>query len=100
MEAASGADPQCAPNVISYSAVMTACCMGGHPLKAEEWFLRMRSRGIAPDHICYSTLIAGLSNGSCHLQVQLLAPQCVALCIRRLMTAALDASKQAAYIGG
>ena len=52
-------DPQCVPNVISYSAVMTACCMGGHPFKAEEWFHRMRLHGVAPDHICYSTLIAG-----------------------------------------
>ena len=59
MDAASVHDPQCAPNVISYSAVMTACCMGGHPYKAEEWFHHMRARGIAPDHICYSTLIAG-----------------------------------------
>ncbi|MCJ1464008.1 hypothetical protein MMC07_002618 [Pseudocyphellaria aurata] len=59
MEAASKHDPQCAPNVISYSAVMTACCMGGHPAKAEDWFKHMRARNIKPDHICYSTLIAG-----------------------------------------
>lgn len=59
MEAASVLDPQCTPNVISYSAVMTACCMGGHPFKAEEWFHHMRLRGVLPDHICYSTLIAG-----------------------------------------
>lgn len=52
-------DPQCAPNVITYSALMTACCAGGRPDKANEAFLDMKARGVQPDHISYSTLIAG-----------------------------------------
>ena len=59
MKAFSGKDKQCAPNVITYSALMTACCAGGRPDKAHEVFLDMQSSGIKPDHICYSTLIAG-----------------------------------------
>ena len=59
MKAHSVADPQCAPNVITYSALMTACCAGGRPDKAHEVFLDMQARGIKPDHISYSTLIAG-----------------------------------------
>lgn len=59
MKAHSIKDPQCTPNVITYSALMTACCAGGRPDKAHEAFLDMRSRGIQPDHISYSTLIAG-----------------------------------------
>lgn len=52
-------DPQCKPNVITYSALMTACCAGGRPDKAHEAFLDMKARGIQADHISYSTLIAG-----------------------------------------
>ncbi len=52
-------DPQCTPNVISYSALMTACCSGGRPDKAHEVFQEMISSGIKPDQISYSTLIAG-----------------------------------------
>lgn len=38
MQAAAASDPACAPNVITYSALMTACCAGGRPDKAYEVF--------------------------------------------------------------
>lgn len=52
-------DSSCAPNVITYSALMTACCAGGRPDKAYEVFKSMKMDNVMPDHICYSTLIAG-----------------------------------------
>lgn len=61
MKAAAKSDPACAPNVITYSALMTACCAGARPDKAYEVFRSMRSEDIRPDHISYSTLIAGVS---------------------------------------
>lgn len=59
MKAHSEKDPQCVPNVITYSALMTACCSGGRPDKAHEVFQDMVASGIKPDQISYSTLIAG-----------------------------------------
>lgn len=59
MKAAAKSDTACAPNVITYSALMTACCTGGRPDKAYELFRSMPAQDIRPDHICYSTLIAG-----------------------------------------
>jgi pentatricopeptide repeat protein len=59
MKAAAKNDSACAPNVITYSALMTACCAGGRPDKAYELFRSMPTQDIRPDHICYSTLIAG-----------------------------------------
>ena len=38
MQAAAAGNPACAPNVITYSALMTACCAGGRPDKAYEVF--------------------------------------------------------------
>ena len=38
MQAAAASDAACAPNVITYSALMTACCAGGRPDKAYEVF--------------------------------------------------------------
>ena len=59
MKAHSEKDRQCVPNVITYSALMTACCSGGRPDKAHEVFQDMVASGIKPDQISYSTLIAG-----------------------------------------
>jgi pentatricopeptide repeat protein len=59
MKAMSTRDPRCKPNVITYSALMTACCAGGQPEKAHEVFQEMQAAGIKPDQISYSTLIAG-----------------------------------------
>jgi pentatricopeptide repeat protein len=38
---------------------MTACCAGGRPDKAYEVFNGMKIDNVRPDHICFSTLIAG-----------------------------------------
>ena len=38
MQAAAAGNPACAPNVITYSALMTACCAGGRPDRAYEVF--------------------------------------------------------------
>jgi len=59
MQAAAASDPGCAPNVITYSALMTACCAGGRPDAAQQVFRSMRAAGVQPDHITYSTLLAG-----------------------------------------
>ena len=59
MQAAAASDPGCAPNVITYSALMTACCAGGRPDAAQQVFRGMRAAGVQPDHITYSTLLAG-----------------------------------------
>lgn len=59
MKSMAASDPNCKPNVITYSALMTACCAGGHPEKAYEVFQEMQAAGIQPDQISYSTLIAG-----------------------------------------
>ncbi|BDA50649.1 probable pentatricopeptide repeat-containing protein At3g61520, mitochondrial at N-terminal half [Coccomyxa sp. Obi] len=71
MKAAAKSDPACAPNVITYSALMTACCAGARPDKAYEVFRSMRSEDIRPDHISYSTLIAGFErNGDADMARQ------------------------------
>ena len=59
MKAYSKKNPQCTPNVITYSALMTACCSGGMPDEAHKVFKDMIASGIKPDQISYSTLIAG-----------------------------------------
>lgn len=65
MKAHSEKDPQCVANVITYSALMTACCSGGRPDKAHDVFQDMVASGIKPDQISYSTLIAGKSSSIC-----------------------------------
>lgn len=59
MQNAARADKGCTPNVITYSALITAFVAGSRLDKAYEIFLSMRSSHVHPDHICYSTLIAG-----------------------------------------
>jgi len=59
MQNAARTDKGCMPNVITYSALITAFVAGGRLDKAYEIFLSMRSSNVRPDHICYSTLIAG-----------------------------------------
>lgn len=59
MQSAARTDKGCMPNVITYSALITAFVAGGRLDKAYEIFLTMRSSNVHPDHICYSTLIAG-----------------------------------------
>ena len=59
MQNAARTDKGCLPNVITYSALITAFVAGGRLARAHEIFLSMRHSSIAPDHICYSTLIAG-----------------------------------------
>ena len=59
MQNAARTDQGCLPNVITYSALITAFVAGGRLARAHEIFLSMRHSNIAPDHICYSTLIAG-----------------------------------------
>ena len=66
MQQAARTDKGCMPNVITYSALITAFVAGGRLDKAYEVFLSMRPNDVPPDHICYSTLIAGtLSPQSC-----------------------------------
>ena len=60
MQNAARTDKGCMPNVITYSALITAFVAGGRLDKAYEIFLSMRSSNVRPDHICYSTLIAGM----------------------------------------
>ena len=62
MQNAARTDKGCMPNVITYSALITAFVAGGRLDKAYEIFLSMRSSNVHPDHICYSTLIAGVYN--------------------------------------
>ena len=59
MQSAARTDKGCMPNVITYSALITAFVAGGRLDKAYEVFMSMRSSNVHPDHICYSTLIAG-----------------------------------------
>lgn len=59
MQQAARTDKGCMPNVITYSALITAFVAGGRLDKAYEVFLSMRPNDVPPDHICYSTLIAG-----------------------------------------
>lgn len=64
MKILSAMESRCKPNVITYSALMTACCAGGQPEKAHEVFQEMQAAGIKPDQISYSTLIAGTEDMS------------------------------------
>lgn len=51
MQAAAASDAACAPNVITYSALMTACCAGGRPDKAYEVFQVLVPYTIQPKSI-------------------------------------------------
>ena len=67
MQQAARTDKGCMPNVITYSALITAFVAGGRLDKAYEVFLSMRPNDVPPDHICYSTLIAGAALSPCSL---------------------------------
>ena len=67
MQQAARTDKGCMPNVITYSALITAFVAGGRLDKAYEVFLSMRPNDVPPDHICYSTLIAGAHSPQCSL---------------------------------
>ena len=51
MQAAAASDAACAPNVITYSALMTACCAGGRPDKAYEVFQVLSPYTILPNAV-------------------------------------------------
>ena len=67
MQQAARTDKGCMPNVITYSALITAFVAGGRLDKAYEVFLSMRPNDVPPDHICYSTLIAGAHPPQCSI---------------------------------
>ena len=46
------------PNVITYSALISACEKGKQPERALELFEAMKRQGVVPDVITYSALIS------------------------------------------
>ena len=53
MLAASEDDPDCAPNTITYSSLITACVRGGHLERALVWYHKMQENGVDADFIIY-----------------------------------------------
>ena len=51
------------PNVIAYSALVSACEKGNQPDQALELFLMMTQDGVPPNVITYSALISTCEKG-------------------------------------
>ena len=51
------------PNVITYSAVISACEKGGQWEKALEVFASMDSNGVSPNDITYCAVISACEKG-------------------------------------
>ena len=50
---ASATDPECCPNTITYSSLITACERGGRLDRALDWYRQMRRNGVDADYIIY-----------------------------------------------
>lgn len=51
------------PNLITYSALISACEKGGKPEQALELFEAMLRRGVVPELITYNALISACEKG-------------------------------------
>ena len=58
MKQAARTDPDCMPNTITYSSLISACAAGSRLDKALQVYDEMQEAGLKPDHITYSTLIS------------------------------------------
>lgn len=58
MKQAAISDPNCIPNTITYSSLISACAAGSRLDKALQVYDEMQEAGLQPDHITYSTLIS------------------------------------------
>lgn len=58
MKQAAVSDPDCKPNTITYSSLISACAAGSRLDKALQVYDEMQEAGLQPDHITYSTLIS------------------------------------------
>ena len=58
MKQAATDDPDCRPNTITYSSLISACAAGSRLDKALQVYDEMQEAGLQPDHITYSTLIS------------------------------------------
>ncbi len=58
MKQAAFTDPNCIPNTITYSSLISACAAGSRLDKALQVYDEMQEAGLQPDHITYSTLIS------------------------------------------
>ena len=50
---ASATDPECCPNTITYSSLITACERGGRLDRALDWYRQMQRNGVDADYIIY-----------------------------------------------
>ena len=51
------------PNIITYSALISACEKGKQPERALELFEAMKQQGVVPDVITYNALISACEKG-------------------------------------
>jgi pentatricopeptide repeat protein len=58
MDALAASDPACAPNVITYSSLISACERCGEPASSLAWFERMVAAGLPGDRITFSVAFA------------------------------------------
>ena len=58
MKQAAVSDPDCNPNTITYSSLISACAAGSRLDKALQVYDEMQEAGLQPDHITYSTLVS------------------------------------------
>ena len=52
------------PNVITYSALISACGKGEQPERARKFFEEMKQQGVVPNVITYSALISACEKGN------------------------------------
>ena len=69
MLAASQTDPECCPNTITYSSLITACERGGRLDRALDWYQQMQRNGVDADYIIYRLTSREVSSFA-HLQRQ------------------------------
>ena len=65
MLTASEDDPDCAPNTITYSSLITACVRGGHLERALVWYGKMRDNNVDADFIIYRYVPPKLNPALC-----------------------------------
>lgn len=61
---ASATDPECCPNTITYSSLITACERGGRLDRALDWYRQMQRNGVDADYIIYRCAACLRSFGS------------------------------------
>ncbi|GJP75114.1 hypothetical protein CLOP_g5602 [Closterium sp. NIES-67] len=63
LDATSDATSDCRPNVVTWTAVLTACARAGEWQQAEALFTQMQTNGVMPNEVSWAALISAYAKG-------------------------------------